>query len=424
MTARRFAVALVCVGASALASAGDTALQMTFEEALAAARQSPRLARLEADVALAEAALVTARTYPYNPDLEVEVADRSGSGGSTTDRGIGISQKIEIGGQRSERRAAGEAALAAARSSLRQARIEVLVAAAQAFVEAAYRRDLLQVEEAEAELARSYSGLVERRLEAGSATAIDLALARAGSARAERAVALAKGADQEARARLAEALGARASVSIFPVGEIATLAALPSLGELLSRALDGRGDLVAAEARLDAAQARRRLARALRIPELSVAARAGREEGDDIVGLSFRIPIPLFDRNQGGLAEADAEVAAARSEIEVARLAVEQEVVAAYGRLVTALAGREAAEGLGMKALEEGLTLLQRSFETGKIGSAELLLYRRELVEGRRQALAAARDTWAAALDLAKATGGGLPGFELARTPTNEEIDE
>jgi outer membrane protein TolC len=312
----------------------------------------------------------------------------------------------------------------AARSSLRHARTEVLGAAAQTFVEAAYRQDLLQVEEAEADLARSYSNLVERRLEAGLATAIDLALARAGSARAERAVALAKGADQEARARLTETLGARASVSISPVGEIPPLAAPPSLDEVLSRALDGRGDLAAAEARSQAAEARRRLSRALRIPDLSVAARARREEGDDIVGLSFGIPIRLFDRNQGALAEAEAEVAAARSEVELARLAVEREVVVAYGRFVTALAAREAAEGVGMTALEEGLTLLQRSFETGKIGSAELLLYRRELVEGRRQALAAARDTWAAALELATATGDGLPGFELAGAPMNEEIDE
>jgi cobalt-zinc-cadmium efflux system outer membrane protein len=397
---------------------------MTFEEALEAARESPRLARLEADVALAEAALITARTYPHNPDLEVEAAARSGPEGSTTDRGLGISHRIEIAGQRSERRAAADAAVLAARSSLRHARTEVLGAAAQTFVEAAYRQDLLQVEEAEADLARSYSNLVERRLEAGLATAIDLALARAGSARAERAVALAKGADQEARARLTETLGARASVSISPVGEIPPLAAPPSLDEVLSRALDGRGDLAAAEARSQAAEARRRLSRALRIPDLSVAARARREEGDDIVGLSFGIPIRLFDRNQGALAEAEAEVAAARSEVELARLAVEREVVVAYGRFVTALAAREAAEGVGMTALEEGLTLLQRSFETGKIGSAELLLYRRELVEGRRQALAAARDTWAAALELATATGDGLPGFELAGAPMNEEIDE
>lgn len=424
MTVRRLAVALALVGATALASADDTALQVTFEQALEAARTSPRLARLEADVALAEAALVAARTYPHNPDLEVEVADRAGPAGSTTDRGISIGQRIEIGGQRSERRAAAEAALAAARSSLRQARIELLGAVAQAFVEAAYRRDLLEVEEAEAELARSYSGLVERRLEAGSATAIDLALAQAGLARAERAVAVAKGADQEARARLAEALGARASAPVATVGETPRLEAPPSLDELLSRALDGRGDLAAAEARFEVAEARRRLARALRIPDLSVAARAGREEGDDIVGISFGIPIPLFDRNRGGIAEAEAESVAARSEVEIAKLAVERQVVAAHGRLVSALVAREAAEGLGMTALEEGLDLLQRSFEAGKIGSAELLLYRRELVEGRRQAVAAVRDTWAAALELATATGGGLPGFELAETPMNEEIDE
>ena len=191
----------------------------------------------------------------------------------------------------------------------------------------------------------------------------------------------------------------------------------------VARALESRGDLAAAEARSETAAASHRLARSLRLPDLTVAARAGREEGDDIVGLSFGIPIPPFDRNQGGIAEAEAEIVAARSEVEVARLAIEREVVAAHGRLVTSLTALRAAEGLGMSALEEGLDLLQRAFEAGKIGSAELLLYRREIVEGRRQALAAERDTWIAALDLATATGGWLPGLDLERTPMHEEID-
>lgn len=424
MTARQFAVALALMGASALPAAGDTVSQMTYEEALEAARESPRLARLEADVALAEARLVSARTYPYNPDLEVELADRSGREGATTDRGIGISQRLEIAGQRGQRRAAAEAALEAARSSLRQARIEVVGAVANAFAEAAYRRELREIEETEAELARSYAAMVERRLGAGSATAIDLALAQAGLARAERSVALARGADQEARARLAESVGAGGSASVAPAGDLPPLVGPPpALEDVLVLALDVRGDLAAVEARADLAEARRRLARSLRFPDLSVSARAGREEGDDVVGVAIGIPLPLFDRNRGGIQEAEAEIAAARSEAEVVRLAVQREVVAAHGRLATALAAREAAEGLGMTALEEGLGLLERSFEAGKIGSAELLLYRRELVEGRRQAVAAARDAWVAALDLAAATAGRVPDLGLAGAASDEELD-
>jgi cobalt-zinc-cadmium efflux system outer membrane protein len=393
---------------------------MTFDEALAAARESPRLVRLAADVAVAEAALVTARTYPYNPELELEVGDRRGPAGSQTDRGAGLSQRLELSGQRGERREAAEAALEAARAAFRQARVGVLGDVGRAFAEAVHRRELLAVEETEAELARAFAATVERRLEAGSATAVDLALARAGLARAERGLALARGSYRTAESRLAESVGSVGSALVTPTGGLPPLEPPPPLDEVLSRALSVRGDLAAATARVEAAEARRRLARALRIPDLTVGARARREEGDDVTSLSVGIPIPLFDRNQGRIAEAEAEIAAARSELALAELSARREVAAAYGQLDAALAALQATERLGVTPLEEGLALLERSFEAGKIGAADLLLYRREILEGRRQALEASAEAWEAAVDLAVALGGGLPGSRGSRP---EEVE-
>jgi outer membrane protein, heavy metal efflux system len=426
MPARRFAVAVACLGAMAPGAAFGAAPEIRFDEALAAARHSPALARRAAEVEAARADLLAARTYPHNPELEVELADRSGPGGSTTDRGAGVSQRLELAGQRSRRVEAAAAALDAARAAFRQARVEVLGEVASAFAEAVHRRDLLAVEETEAELARAFAATVERRVDAGSATAVELALAQAGLARAERGLALAAGAYGAARARLAERLGAAASPLATPAGGLPPLADPPPLDELLARAVPARGDLAGAIARVEAAEARERLARALRFPDLTVAARAGREEGDDVAGVGFSLPLPLFDRNRAGIAEARAELAAARSEVELARLAARREVAAAHGRLAAALAAQRATERLGVDSLEEGLGLLERSFEAGKIGSAELLLYRRELVEGRRQALAASRDAWEAALELAVAAGGTLPGTSWVKQGWIEQgwIDE
>lgn len=419
MTAKRLAVALVCLGLAPAPAASDTARKMTFDEALAAAGTTPLIARLAAEVDTAQAALVTAGTYPHNPELEVELAERRGPDASTTDREAGVSQRLEVAGQRSKRLETAEAGIQAARATFRQARIEVLGGVARAFSDAVYRREMLAIETTEAELARAFAAMVERRLDAGSATAVDLALARAGLARAERGLALATASYHAAQARLAERVGAAQSPLVAPEGDLPPVASPPPLDELLGRAMATRGDLAAAAARIEAAESGRRLARALGFPDVTVAARAGHEEGDDLAGIGIAVPIPLFDRNQGGIARADAEIVAARGEHEVVKLAARREVSAAHGRLVAALTARRTAERLGVTPLEEGLTLLERSFEAGKIGSAELLLYRRELVEGRRQALAATRDVWEAALDLAVATGGDLPGLNW----TDEETD-
>lgn len=412
MTATRFAVALACWGAAAPSVVSGTARQMTFDEALVAARESPRLARLAAEVSAAEAALVAAGIYPHNPEVALEVADRTGTERSTTDRGAGVSQQLELAGQRGKRREAAEAVLEAARASYRQARIEVLGDVARAFAAAVHRRELLAIEQAEADLADSFAGTVERRLEVGSGTAVELALAQAGVARARHGLAQATGLYRQAQALLAERVAAPEFPNVSPQGDLPRLEPPPPLSELLSRSMTERGDLAAAAARLEAAEARRRLARALRIPDLTVAARVGREEGDDIAGLGIAVPIPLFDRNQGGIARAEAEIAVMRSEHELARLSARRELSAAHGRLEAALAAQRATERFGVTPLEEGLALLERSFEAGKIGSAELLLYRRELVEGRRQVLAASRDVWEAAMDMAIAAGGVLPGMD------------
>jgi cobalt-zinc-cadmium efflux system outer membrane protein len=393
---------------------------MTYEEVLAAAGRAPRLALLAAEVGAAEGALAGAETYPHNPVLELEAADRDGAEGSTTDRAAALSQQLEPPGRRGTRREAAEADLTAARATFEQARAEVLGEAARAFAAAVHRRELLGLEETGAELARSFASLVERRLDAGSATAVDLLLARAALARAERGLALARGSYRGARSRLAEAAGLAGLDGVEPAGELPPLEGPPALEEAVARATGLRGDLAAAGASVEAAEARGRLARSLRLPEVTVGVRAGREEGDDVVGVGVALPLPLFHRNQGGVARAEAELAGARAGLAAAGLAVRRQVAEAHARYAAALEARRVTEGPGMTALEEGLQLLERSFEAGKIGAADLLVYRRELLEGRRQALEASAEAWEAAVDLAVALGGGLPG---SSGPRPEEVE-
>lgn len=412
MTARRLVAAWLCLGALAPGAALAAAHEMSFFEALEAAADTPQVARLATEVATAEASLVGASTYPYNPTLEIEAADRRGARGSTTDRAGGISQELELAGQRGKRRAVAEASLSAARASYAQARRAVLVEAALAFVRAVHDRQRLETERTEAQLARSFADLVERRLEVGTATALDLALAQAGLARAEQSAALAEGTYRTSQARLAQVVGIAGATRVEPVGELPPLPSAPDLEETLSRAMAVRGDLEAARSRVEAAEARLRLARADRLPNLTLGLRAGREEGDDIAGFGLSLPLPLFERNQGGIAAAEAELAATRADLALQELAVRREVATAHTRLTASLEARRLARRLGMTPLEEGLELLERSFEAGKVGAAELLVYRRELVAGRRQVIEAEAEAWESSMELAVAAGTPLPGLE------------
>lgn len=416
MNAKWIAAVVVCAAAAAPPPAETAARQMGLDEVLEAARRGPELARLGSEVAAAEGRLTGARTYPYNPEVSAEAAERRDeAGGSSTDVGLGLAQRIELAGQGARRRAEAEHRLTAARGAFRQARRSALARAARAFAEAVGRREVLASHRTDAELARRFARLTSRRVEAGSGTAVEEVLARAGLARAERQLALAQGLYRRAQAALAEAAGLTDTALVQPAGELPRPEpgwTPPPLEDLLARAAEARGDLAAARARVEAGAARRALARAERIPDVTAGLRAGREEGDDIVGLGLTIPIPLFDRNQGAITEADAELAGARAELAVTELAVRREVAAARARLVAALEALDAAESLGLAALEDGLELVERSFDAGKIGSAEVILFRRELVEARRQSVEARVEAFRAAVELAVVAGAALPGTE------------
>ncbi len=392
-----------------LAAAESPSLDL--EEALAtAARLSPELRARRAEVDEARGRLVSARTHPFNPRLEVEAGRRRGPDATATDRGLSLSQRVELAGQRGRRRAVAEARLAGAEARLvRHGR--VLAARVElAFAKAVRARELHRVAELDAGLARDYLELVDRRLAAGAATQLDVNLARTTRGRAERRLAV---------TRAAAAVGLGPASLPEPAGELPPPAAeLPPLAELIALAADHRADLAAFRHQRQAAEARVGLARAERVPDLAFGLSFEREEGtDEILGGGLGISLPLFDRNRGAIAEAEAARERSVHELAARELDVASEVVAAYATLQAA---GEAA-GLLRQVLgsaEESFELLRRAFEAGKIGNTELLLFRRELVESRREYVDTLAEAWLARVALDLATGRLTP---LDPGPATEE---
>lgn len=391
-------------------SAQPAPRELTLAAALAAAEANhPELRAAAAVVEEARGRLLSARTYPHNPVVSVEGADRSGSEGSSTDRGLALSQELEIAGQRGKRASVAEADLAAAEALYVRRRREVLAGVEQAFAGAVRGRGLLEVARADIELTESLLSFEERRLDAGAGTQIEVNLARAAAGRAVRRLQEAAAGWQEARARLAEAAGLDPATPPSPVGDLPSSgAALPPLEELVGRALAERTDLAARRRERERAERRVRLERSLAIPNLEIGAFAGSEEDDDLTGVRAGIAIPLFNRNQGGIAESRAESDRAAAEVAAAELAATREVAAAYAHYRAAAEAVTALEGLVVETLGESLDLLRRAVEAGELSATDVLLLRRELVDGQREQIEAAGELWLAGIDLELAVEGDL----------------
>lgn len=394
----------LCLPAQEPAAAPSLTLEQVLQ---AAVDRSPVLRAQRAEVAEARARLTTAETFPFNPEVSAEAANRSASGDRSTDGGLELSQEFELGGQRRKRVAVATADLAAAEARFRRNERLLAGRVALAFGEAVRARELLRIEEADAALARELLSFEERRLEAGKVTQIDVNLARAATGRSVRRVELARGAYLEARNVLAEAAALDTNPPPAPVGGLEA-GALPStpLEDLLQMALVNREDLLAFQSEREAARAEIDLAQARTRPNLVARVFRNREGGtDDITGGGVAIAIPIFNRNRGEIAEARAAAGRVDAEAEAARLAVQQEVASALARYQ---AGSAAAAGLGQQVLgtlEENLRLLQRSLEEGKINRSELFLFRREFVESQREYLDALAGAWQARVELDLAAG-------------------
>lgn len=410
-----------------LGVAAQAAPEWTLSDALETAfENSPVLRGRQAERQEVAGRLVDAKTYPYNPEVSLELADRSSPDASTTDRSLSVSQELELAGQRRKRIAVADQDLAAAEATLLHQRRLLAFRVESAFAEAVLARELLGVATTDADLAREMLAFSQRRLERGAATQIEVNLAQASAGRAERSLSRAQTDYVSARSRLAEIAGAKPQAPPEPIGDLLVPEVEPlPLEALLASAFEQRGDLLAAGQREQAAEAAIRLAMAEGKPNLIVGGFFEREEAtDDIFGATISLSVPLFNRNQGRIAESRSTRERLRHERAALRLAVEQEVVTAFNSLQAARAAAEHLRDQVLGTLDENVELLQRSFEAGRIGATEVVTLRREFVAGRREYIEAMADAWLARIELDLAVGrlslpqSSLPQPVLAKEPS------
>ena len=388
--------------------------ELTLQQAVELALEtSPTLDSLHAQTDAAEAELTGARTYPWNPVVELELGDRDSPLGESTDVRAVVAQGIEIRGQRGKRIESSEAALDAAQLRFARERRLLIAGVTLAFVNALESREVLAVQDIDASLAADLLALTEHRFRAGSISALEASFPRVSLGRAEGSREVSRAVYRVAQAYLAEAVGIHGDEVVAPLGELSLpRREAPPMVELLTAALDEREDLLAYRRLVQAAETRLELARSEAFSTLIVGGFYHKEEGDTILGGTLLFDLPLFDRNQGEIHAAQAQLDRARADAELGTLVVRREVVSAHANFVAAVASVRHLEEAVLGNLEENFRLLRRAFEAGKIGSGEIVIFRRELVEAQRQYVEAVGEAWRASIIMDLAAG---------RAPTQEK---
>jgi outer membrane protein, heavy metal efflux system len=165
----------------------------------------------------------------------------------------------------------------------------------------------------------------------------------------------------------------------------------PNLARLLEYALENRPDIRAKRLTRDKRKTELHLAKAIRYPNVTtdLGYMVQGPHGPDNQqqwALNFSVPLPVFNRNQGGIVEAEVAVLAAEADIEKTEIQIQNEVGVAYRRF---LHGRKLFEAMSGALTRASIVFgaSQLAFTKGEIGILDLENTRRSYADTRENHL-------------------------------------
>lgn len=343
---------------------------LTRSEAIAAAlARAPRIGIARADSQIAQAQLLTARTRP-NPILA------SGYSKSTPQYRFAVDLPLDLPTLRNARVGAARAGLSAALYRFRYDRALLVLDADTAYTRAAAARARAGLAERNVRGADRLRAIAVARRDAGDASDLDVELATIFAGQQANLAA----ADSLALFQATSALQLILGLSADPPVIVAVDSLTPVPYGTPPSAYRGAEPLpvLAAAATLEAAEFTARLQRRQWLAGLSV--NAGFEMHDPATGnrplptAGINIPLQIFNRNRGPIAEADALRDRARFALELARLESRNQLASAMRALEAALARVERGQRLvasatrvvemSVTAYQEGAATLTTVLET------------------------------------------------------------
>lgn len=227
---------------------------------------------------------------------------------------------------------------------------------------------------------------VEGLQRAGGVDAVRLFLARAERDEATIELEEVRRAAKTERRALFLLLGLLPNADVLPVLD-ATSSALPELPPASAQALLQQPSLKASEATYAAADATLRREIARQYPTLRLGPEFESDRGESSLGIGLGISLPLFDRNQGGIAAAELARTAARDHYRAALLAASHAEARAREDLDAAGRMLEIHNQGALPGADAAAQALAIRLEAGRADVIEILTAQRAIARVRTRAL-------------------------------------
>lgn len=401
--------------ASAIA---ETTGPLTLRRAVALALvHHPELAVFAQDIRIAEARRIQAQ-LPVNPAVHLRIEDITGSGdfrsGNRAESTLELAQILDLGGKRPARTRAAARGRELAEWDYAAKRLEVATKTTQAFVALLGTQRRLLLARETFTLAEKFAPLAQERVDAGRASPLEVSRANLARASARIAVEQEKGQLAVARKRLSAQWASTTPRFSDAIGDLELLhEELPPLpvatGELQNNPQLARGETEHAQRTEQLASERAKV-----WPDLTLNGGVRRTEAtqDTTAVFGFSLPLPLLNRNQGGIAEARAAIEKTRDLQRAAEVQLTTALAIAYEQLEDAEIQIKEYRASVLPQIDESFRLSNEGYEAGRFSYLEVLDARRSAAEARAQYLDALVRYHSAAAEIEGLTARALAPSE------------
>jgi cobalt-zinc-cadmium efflux system outer membrane protein len=408
-----------------MAAAAETSLQGPFELTADAAVREALAANRDLQAAIETIAIARGRLLQAgrleNPELEASYADDFAfSAEGERNASVGLAQRFPITSRLAREKDVAARDVTIAEAEVRDFARRLVAEVQSTFYTVRTQAERITVNAELIETVRRVEEATARRLRAAEVSPAEVSLLRIERLRLEQEAQTLTRERAIAAAALTRLLGRATSEEIEPVG-VLDPGPLPQV--MVPRGggptAEERPDLEAARGQVERADADRALARTEVWEDWTVGLGYERDrqvidaptpipiQRDSFLTLGVRLPIPLWNRQQGRIAAAESELRRSRQSRDGLVLRIEEDVRAAEARVRTL---RSSVDAYAQEILPEATRaqeLFERGYRQGLVGIAELLQAQRQYNESRALHLELLGDLRQAAIALEAARGSG-----------------
>jgi outer membrane protein TolC len=305
----------------------------------------------------------------------------------------------------------------AARIEIAQTAWQVRSRVAKSLLEYQYATQQISILTHEVELRAAIADMLQKRVDAGMASNIELSNARIALQKAEQALNAQSGIIANLQANLASSAGL--PLETFKKLNVATSFAStqPVQTDLLQyQALLNRLDIRAALARFEAAEAKLRLEIAKQYPDLNLSPSKTLDQGDQIWSLGFSSLLTLINKNRGQIAEATALRELEFTQFEALQAKVIGDLNQNKANYFAALESTGKANTL-LASQEKRTERTQTQFNAGFADRLELTSTQLENLIAKQNVLSTSYKEQSARLELEDAIQRPLDDFNMPQNP-------